>query len=87
MPLDKFVKLKDQTGFKRLMNLAVAIVTVPLWIMFLLAIGMGTKQDRESLDGVTLLLILFVPLGLGLTVYGTFRIIYWLVDGFRQGTK
>ena len=87
MPPDKFVKLKDQTGFKRLMNLATAIVFVPLFILVCIALVVDFRSGHSLQWWQNVLLVIFGPTVPALLVYGTFKTIYWLIDGFRQGTK
>ena len=81
---DNFVKLKDHLGFKRLMRLATAIAIV-LFIILILD-NISVKEWEENHQWKKFLVFLF-PFGFGLLVYGTFRTIYWVIDGFRQGSK
>ena len=83
MPPGNIVKLKDQPGFKRLMHLATAIIFVPGFIICLMII----VSDWKNADPKWLIFIFVIPFVFGLLVYGTFRIIYWVIDGFRQGFK
>jgi len=81
---ENFVKLKDHLGFKRLMRLATAMAIVLLFIFFLLNLD---QKEWEDFNQWQLIAFFLIPFVFGLLIYGTFRTIYWVIDGFRQGSK
>jgi len=84
---ENFVKLKDQPGFKQLMYLGTALGFVPCWVMALAAINTAMTSSWEDFKLGYVIGMIFMSGSLGLLVYGTFRTIYWVIDGFRQGSK
>ena len=84
---ENFVKLKDQPGFKRLMYLGTALGFVPYLALVLAAIYEGIETNWKYWELKTTILATAMYGSLGLVVYGIFRIVYWVIDGFRQGSK